>query len=245
MMKKIIESVKYQLQLYFKGSKFVMPFVMMTVFLYFIYFNTAPSEIVANCKITYYFIFFLTVWIGWSVSSFENTIMEQTILLRIQSNSIYYFSKVVFLIVLGFMASTICGVIPIVINLLNGGSLFKQSMTIYDMVNFLLLLCASSLIGSALGSFFHVRVLKDRKTAIGLTILFTLLTFTKTAVINEIPFTKIFLWILPPLDYFSKIYNNEMDSFQLLNSFIIFLILFIYSLLYFTIKSCICYKNKF
>lgn len=245
MMKKIIESVKYQLQLYFKGSKFVMPFIMMAVFLYFMYFNTTSSEIAANCKITYYFIFFLTVWIGWSVSSSENTIMEQTILLRIQSNPIYYFSKVLFLILLGFMASAICGVIPMVINLLNGGALFKRPMTMYDIVNFLLLLCGSSLIGSALGSFFHVRVLKDRKTAIGLTILFTLLTFTKTAVINEIPFTKIFLWILPPLDCFSKIYNNEMDSFQLLNSFIIFLILFIYSLLYFIIRSFICYKNKF
>lgn len=245
MMKKIIESVKYQLQLYFKANKFVMPFTMMAVFLYFMYFNTTSSEIVANCKITYYFIFFLTVWIGWSVSSSENTIMEQTILLRIQSNPIYYFSKVLFLILLSFMTSAICGVIPIVINLLNGGTLFKRPMTIYDIVNFLLLLCGSSLIGGALGSFFHVRVLKDRKVTSGLTILFTLLTFTKTAVINEIPFTKIFLWILPPLDCFSKIYNNEIDSFQLLNSFIIFLILFIYSFLYFTIRSCVCYKNKF
>lgn len=244
-MKKIIESVKYELQLYFKGSKFVMPFIMMAVFLYFVYFKTTSNEIVANCKITYYFIFFLTVGIGWSVSSSENAIMEQTVLLRLQSSLIYYLSKVLFLILLGFMASTICVVIPIIINLLNGGTLFKQSMTIYNIINFLLLLYGSSLIGGALGSFFHVRVLKDRKTAIGLMILFTLLTFTKTAVINEFSFTKIFLWILPSLDCFSKIYNNKMDSFQLQNSFIIFLILFIYSVLYFIIRCSICYKNKF
>jgi len=244
-MKKINELVKYQLHIFFKGSKFVMPLVATAIFLLVMYSGDAmPVGVVASCVITCTFVFLLMVWIGLSVSSDESPIMEQIIFLRVQSNVYYFLSKMLFLIILGFIVNSICLLYPIVINLLSHGVLFERPLTISDILNYLVLLCGSSMAGSSLGSFFHSRVMKDRKMAIVLTVLFATVTITRTLIINSLPLIKIVTWVLPPLDMVSRIYGS-VKFFQIGKSFKVFFILFVYAILAFIVKSFICYKRKF
>ena len=245
MMKKINELVKYQLHIYFKGSKFVMPLVVMAIFLIFMYSSPArPVGVVTSAIITSTFVFLLMVWIGLSISSAESPIMEQIIFLRVHSNVYYYISKMLVLIIVGFTVNSICLLYPIIINLLNNGGVFERPLTIFDILNQLILLCGSSVAGCSLGSFFHPMVMKDRKMAIVLTVLFATVTIARTAIINSLSLVKIITWIFPPLDTVSRIYGNA-EFFQIGKSLKLFLILFVYAILVFIVKSFICYKRKF
>lgn len=244
-MKKIIELVKYQLHIYFKGSRLVMPLVATAIFLLVMYSKSNwPVGVVSSCIITCYWVFLLMVWIGFSVSSAESPLMEQIICLRVQSNVYYYLGKMLFLMILGFIVNIICLLYPIVINLLSQGGLFERPLSVPDILNYFVLLCGSSMAGCSLGSFFHSRVMRDRKLAIVLTVLAATITIVRTAIINWAPFTKIFIWVLPPLDTMSKTYY-EIKFFQIGKSFSLFLILFLYALIVFVVKSFICYKRKF
>jgi len=244
-MKKINELVKYQLHIYFKGSKFVMPLVVTAIFLFVMYSSDArPVGVVTSCLITCNWVFLLMVWIGLSVSSDESPVMEQIIFLRVKSNVYYYLSKMLFLIILGFIVNSICLLYPIIINLLNNGTVFERPLTNFDILNCLILLCGSSVAGCSLGSFFHSRVMKDRKMAIVLTVLFATVTIVKIPIINSFPLIKIVTWILPPLDMVSRIYGS-VKIFQVENSVKLFFILFVYAILVFIVKSLICYRRKF
>jgi len=245
MMKKINELVKYQMHIYFKGSKFVMPFVATAIYLFIMYSPMGwPVGVVTSCVITCNWVFLLMVWVGLSVSSAESPIMEQIIFLRVKSNVCYYLSKMLFLIILGFIVNIICLLYPIVINLLSNGGAFERPLTFFDVINYLIVLCGSSMAGCSLGSFFHSRVMKDRKMAIVMTVLFATVTIARIPIINALPLTKIITWILPPLDMVSRTYGS-VGFFQVGNSFKVFFILFVYAIIAFIVKSLICYKKKF
>lgn len=245
MMKKIIELVKYQLQIYFKGSKFVMPFVAVAIFLFVLYSgDSRPVGVLTSFIISCYWVFILMVWIGLSVSSDESPIMEQIIFLRMQSNVYYYLCKMLCMIIIGFIINSICLLYPIVINLSSHGGLFERTLTISDVLNAFILLSGSSIVGGSLGSFFHPRVMKDRKLAIVLAVLATIITIAKTVIINEVPIIKLFIWILPPLDSVSRIYG-QAEFFNIGKSIGLFLMILLYAIIVFSAKSFICYKRKF
>lgn len=242
-MKKTIELVKYQLMIFFRGSRFIMPLVMMAVFLYMMY-SIKPTGIVDSFSISCYLVFFIMVWIGLSVSSAEDTVMEQIQLLRVRNPVSYYLGKVIFLVVMGLAVDLICVVFPIVQNLLNHKALFLRPLTGYDILNAFLLLWGGSFVGGAIGSFFHPRIMRDRKLAIVLTVLVTILTSIRTTLVQEVPVFRFAAWIFPPLDRVSFVYGQS-DVFQLKKTVMIFLILLLYGIIFSVLKSVICCKKKF
>lgn len=221
-----------------------MPFVTIAIFLFFMYIGSSPGIFVGSIIITYYFVFVLMVWIGGSVSSSESPVMEQIIILRTQNNVFYYISKTIFVIILGLVVNSICLFLPVGMNLLNGGGVFKGAVTISDVINAFILLCGASVAGGSMGSFFHTRVMKDRKLAILLTVLGLICTLARTAITNGAPVTKKIIWILPPLDSVSRVYSKA-SNFETVKSLGIFSVLFLYSIIFFTVKSLICQKRKF
>lgn len=241
-MRKMTELVKFQLQIYFRGNKFVMPLALTSVFIYMIY-STMPVTVVDSILVSCYFAFLTMVWIGFSTSSDENPVMEQIQLLRIQSRWLYYMSKMVFLVTIGGLVSCICTFFPVVQNLLNGGNLFTRQLTGYDVLNGLILLIGYSFVGGAMGSLLHPRVMKDRKTAVALTALLTLLSLTRKAWMKNTPL-RVLAWCFPPVDKVAEVYR-DVDSFRLTQTVIIFSILVIYGIVLGIAKSIICEKKKF
>lgn len=246
-MSKIVELVKYQLRIYFKDSRFIMPFVALAVFLYMMY-SVSPAGIVGCFCVTCYMVFPLMAWVGFSVSSSENEVMEQILMLRVQSNTVYYMGKALFLIIIELLVDFICLVFPLAKNILsylaNKTFIFDRQLMGYDVLNIVLLLVGCSFVGGALGSLLHPCVIRDRKFAVLLTLLAVVLTVIRTSVIQEIPVFKLIAWVLPPIDKILIIYGSE-NSFSLVKTCSIFLPLMLYGVIYSLAKSVICCKRKF
>lgn len=220
-----------------------MPLVVVFIFLYMMYYM-APADIVGCFSITCYFVFVIMTWIGFSVSASENEVMEQIQLLRVQSNSLYYISKVLFLIVLGVLLNCICMIVPVFIHILRHMGLFNRQLTGDDVLNAFILFGGCSFAGGALGSFLHPNVMRDRKAAVLITLLAAALTVIRTSIVSEIPVLKFIAWILPPVDKIFIIYGKE-DCFRLGQTCGIFMLLLVYGVVYSLMKSLICCKRKY
>lgn len=243
MMKKTMNLVKLQLQIYFKGTQFVMPLVGSAVFLYMMY-SIKPLDIVSSFLISSVFLFLMMVWVGLSATFGEDTVTEQLLLLRVQSEVCYYLSKVLFLICIALLADILYAAFPVIQNILNGSDLFTRPVILADVGNALLLQGGSAIAGATLGSLLHPRVLKDRKMILILTVFLTALTVTSTAFIDVIPAMKWILWILPPVMIPAEIYGNA-DFFAIGQTAALFFVLILYAAVYSIIKSIICHRNKF
>lgn len=242
-MKKIINLVKLQVQMYLKGSSFVMPLIVTAIFLYMMY-SIKPLNIVNSYLVSSTFIFLLMVWIGLSVSSSETIVTEQILLLRVQSIGCYYTSKVLFLILIAFFGNLIYTIFPIIQNCMNGYDLFNRQMSIADVSNAFFLQGGCAFMGTAVGSFMHPRVIKNRKIAIALTVCFSVLSIASTAITTSLPAFKAIFWIVPPTMLPAKVYGNS-EFFEWGQTAVIFLILFFYGMVLNVLKSIICHKNKF
>lgn len=146
-------------------------------------------------------------------------------MLKVQSTICYYFSKVIFLIVIGVLVDIICVIVPVIQNFFNHKELFIRPLTGYDLLNAFILLNACSFTGGAMGSVLHPRVMQNRKWAILLTVLLSILTVIKIALLKEVLLFKIVAWIFLPLNKISVVYG-QAGVFQLE-------------------KTIICFKRKF
>lgn len=87
------------------------------------------------------------------------------------------------------------------------GNKFIMPLTAYDVLNAFILVAGCSFAGGALGSLLHPRVMEDRKLAVVLTVLFSVLTVVRTGLVQEITSLKYVAWILPPVDRVSYIWQ--------------------------------------
>ncbi|MDE5866440.1 MAG: hypothetical protein K2H31_07565 [Lachnospiraceae bacterium] len=246
-MSRIVELVKYQLRIYFKGSRFIMPFIVVFLFMYMMYTGIGKVEIVDFFCITCYLVFLVMVWTGFSIASAENEVTEQILMLRVNSNSVYYMGKELFLIVIGFLINCICLFFPVikyVLSIMSQTVIFDRSLMVIDVFNAFILLAGCSIVGGALGSFLHPNVMRDRKAAMLITLLASVLTIIKTSIVSEIPVLKFITWILPPVDKIFITYGKE-DFFRLGQTFGIFMILLGYGVVYSLMKNVICDRRKY
>lgn len=215
--------------------------VVVAVFLNFMY-NLSPAGVVGCFCVTGYFVFVVMAWVGFSVSSSENEVMEQIQLLRVQSNTVYYTGKALFLIIIGLFTDVVCIAFPLIKNVLV--YLFDRPVSGYDVLNIIILIVGCSFVGGALGSMLHPRVMRDRKAAVLLTLLFVALTVIRASVIREMPFFRFIAWILPPIDKIFSAYGSR-NYFSLTQTFSIFIPLVLYGMIYSLLKSVVCCARKF
>ena len=242
MIRKLNKLIKYQLHLYFKGSGFVMPFVVIVAFLYLIC-SSKPIDIVSLYLMSGVFVFLSMVWIGISEVQREDEVMERIMLLRVDSAGIYYMGKAGFLLCVGLIVNLICVLFPIIQSFISGG-LFTRELTVYDAANAFILQGGCAVSGAALGSLFHPRIIRDKKISIILTLFITVISVAKTALVSSIPVLKAVLWLLPPIMMPSQKYA-DMKYFDIRITLQIFVIMTAFGGIYFIIKSILCHRNKF
>lgn len=242
-MRKIIEYLKFQLQMYFKGSSFVMPLIAAAVFLYMMY-SIKPLNVVSSYLISSTVIFLLMMWVGLSVSSGENVVSEQLILLRMQSEGGYYTGKIIFLGCIVLLFDGLFTFFPVVQNLINSGGMFVRPLLVSDVVNAFFIQGGCAIAGAALGSLLHPRVMIDRKLAILLTVLLAVLSVARVSVTAWLPALKVILWVLPPVMLPAEVFGNS-EYFQGGQTAWIFIELMIYGIVYCAVKSLLCHRNKF
>lgn len=241
--RKIAALVKYQLRMYVKENRFLMPLVVMLVLLCFMY-SMSPADVVSCFSMSCYMIFSIMVWIGVTVSAAEDPVMEQIQMLRVESAQCYYMGKVLFVFVLGFTGTCLYLFFPVLVSIIYQGQLFSRQLTILDLFHAFFLLLGSSFAGGALGSILHPTVMRERKMAMLLTILAAVLTIIKGAAVQEIPVLKWITWILPPVNNVMGSYGHA-EFFTFSQTLKIFLFLMTYGIIYSMIKSAVSYKRKF
>ena len=190
--------VKYHLQQYFKTNKFVMPFAVFLIMLCSHY-SVKPLAIIDCLLASSMMVFLIMVWIGGTVCDLENEVSEQILILRVQSKKKYYFSQVLFLLILSLIISLIGIIFPVIQNVINGNQLFERSIVVSDLAGGFVILFLSAFVGGALGELSHPRIFKDRKIGIIFIFLLAVLTLAKGAMIKQTPWMKLILWILPPI----------------------------------------------
>lgn len=170
--------------------------------------------------------------------------MEQLLYLRAGTTVSYYAAKFLFLLCIAVLLDCFYTFFPVIQNKLNGGDMFTGNLGTFEIVNAFILQLGMAFSGAALGNLFHPRVLKDRKLAIVLTVLVSVLSVTRQAITEMNPIFKYVLWIFPPVTKASEVYGN-VTAFQLGQTMGVFCLMLGYAVVYGTVKGVICHKRLF
>ncbi len=199
-MKRIFELVRFNMALFFKSPRFVVPLLAEIIFLFVMYYgNNGKYDISAVLFITVFFSFCLMLWVGNIIISLKNERLEQILLLRTDKYALSI-SELLFVAALSFLVTIVCYVIPMTVNYIGNGCLIKQHIQVYNVLCTLMIVWLGGIIGGVIGSLFHNNIVKDRKTVVLTTILIAILTLSREAIVAQVNWAKYMLFMLPPLD---------------------------------------------
>ena len=211
-MKRIFELVRFNMALFFKSPRFVVPLLAEIIFLFVMYYgNNGKYDISAVLFITVFFSFCLMLWVGNIIISLKNERLEQILLLRTDKYALSI-SELLFVashlkmikrsivIWISFLVTIVCYVIPMTVNYIGNGCLIKQHIQVYNVLCTLMIVWLGGIIGGVIGSLFHNNIVKDRKTVVLTTILIAILTLSREAIVAQVNWAKYMLFMLPPLD---------------------------------------------
>jgi len=235
--------IKYRFKQYFKTSKFVMPLLILIV-VQFVLYSMNPVGVVESFVLSSIFIFVIMVWAGIMSSDLEDPVSEQIIILRIRSEWKYYISQVLFLTVISAVAAAAAIFFPVVINIIDKNQLFIRPLTAADIVCSYFLLWGSALMGSSLGDLFPARVMRDRKMAILLTVLITIISVTKVSLLDTLPLPPILLCVVPPMSEIFAMFGLE-EFYSVWKVVLAVIVLMAYGWLMAGLKIKLLIRNKF
>lgn len=199
-MKRIFELVRFNMALFFKSPRFVVPLLAEIILLFVMYYgNNGKYDISAVLFITVFFSFCLMLWVGNIIISLKNERLEQILLLRTDKYALSI-SELLFVAALSFLVTIVCYVIPMTVNYIGNGCLIKQHIQVYNVLCTLMIVWLGGIIGGVIGSLFHNNIVKDRKTVVLTTILIAILTLSREAIVAQVNWAKYILFMLPPLD---------------------------------------------
>ena len=241
-MRKMWSTAKYRLICYWKGYTFVMPLIVICAFMGMMY-SVKPMDVVSGYLITVYFLFFLMVWIGMTETNRENRVMEQILELRVHKTCAYFGGRLLLLFFLSLFAACLCTVWPFLKNVMEKGTFFNRPYLPADFINSFLLNLGSAYSGAVIGSFLHPDLCRDRRTAISLTALLSMLAALQGMIVNVKPVLKYVLWILPDISFAAVRYGNE-EYFKISISLEYFFMLVDYATVYGVIGSFWQYRKR-
>lgn len=242
-MRKICNVTGYYLHSCILSNKLVMPLAALVAILYCMY-TIMPTFVVDSFNVSCVWLFFLMVWTGMTLNTLEDPIAVQLLILRVGRAWKCYAAETLFYLLVAVFMGTIAALFPVLQNILNKGQLFIRPLLPEDVIFAWLLLCASAMLGASVGHFFHPGVMKNRKLALLLTALAAILAIVKTAVIMEFPWSKTFLWLVPPVADMIK--RLSMQEFYPVDGVMISLVMILsYTCILVLMRILLQLKRKF
>lgn len=238
---KTIYQAKYELQLFYKSSKMGISLGAIGLFMGFLY-TISPLDIMSGFMMTSTFLFILMMIVSFSMIQGEDPTNEAILMLRRKRAIYYYLGKVLTLLLISFFASFICTIFPYIGVLINGEDMFIRKLTFRDFGHSLLIISSAAICGASIGSFFHEKILADRRLASLLVGLVGILSIVKYSVLDAISFSKFILWIIPASTMGLKEYANT-QFFAVDSTLYIVGVYLLFSVVFFVIKSFICTKR--
>lgn len=238
---KTIYQAKYELELFFKSNRIALPIVATALFMGFLY-SISPLDVMSGFMMTSTFLFILMMVVSFSIIQSEDPTNEAILFLRRNSSFKYYLGKVFTLLTISFIFTFVCTVYPFIGVLINGEGMFIRKLTFNDFIHSFFIIFAASICGASVGSFFHEKVLADRRFASLLLALIGILSVVKYSVADTISFSKFILWIIPASTMGIKEYAST-QYFNIETTLSIVIIYMVFATVLFTIKGFICIKR--
>lgn len=188
----------YHFKTYIKSYKLLLPFLIFLIYLFAAY-GIMPFSIVSSFSESAGVLFFIMAYVGFSYAELENPVTEQLVLLRVNNDRIYYLSRLTVLMIIGVIMSVLGILYPLVLNVVNNDHLFTRSVQFEDVVIGFVLHCLMAFLGAMTGSFFHPRIIKNRKMAVLILFFVAVIGISKGALADIFPQSHFATWIFPPV----------------------------------------------
>lgn len=188
----------YHFKSYLKSYKLLLPFLIYLIYLFAAY-GIMPFAIVSSFSESAGVLFFIMAFVGFSYAELENPVTEQLVLLRVNNDTLYYLSRLTVLLIIGVVISILGILYPLVLNSVNNDHLFTRSLQFEDVAIGLFLHCLMAFLGAMTGSFFHPRIIRNRKMAVLLLFFVAVMGISKGAFADYFPPTRLIAWVFPPV----------------------------------------------
>jgi len=132
-MKSIVEMVIYDLQIYLKSNKILLPLASWISVLFIIY-STKPIELLSAFMVSIAAIFFIMIWIGYTYFKNIDKNSRNLMILFCRNRNLYDIANYISLFVLGFVLSFVGVFVNFFNNVFNGFELFTRSLTVNDSI---------------------------------------------------------------------------------------------------------------
>lgn len=232
----MIHMITYNLKLFLRSIKGILPFVVMLIFIGLTYYPGTNTTIQTAVTTSCFFMFFLMIYIGYILCNNDLDISEQCIYVRCRNKINYYLYKVICVLIFSIVLNLI---------LFTSACLFsigsKNALTI---ILWYISAVSVGFCGGAMGQMFHPAIINDRKFSTVFIILISTLCACKTNILNSHPVLHYFFFVFPPIENFTSIcqISNWGEFIIIAKETLIFLI---YGIIYETLKSFIWEKRKF
>lgn len=233
---RMFHMITYDLKLFIRSVKGVLPFIIMCVFLGITYNPNANTDMYAAVVSSCLFSFYILMYIGYILTSNELDVSEQCVYIRCKNKSLYYICKALCIFILSVFSGFVLIAAACVFS--NGDG---NILTV--VVSFLLVVC-SGFCGGSLGQMFHPVIIRDRKLAAVLVVLVALLCACQSGIINIYPYSRYIFVLLPPIGSFEYI-NTITDIISAVSVIKESLIFLTYAIVYELIKSCVWNYKKY
>ena len=218
--------------------------LLILIMVQFVLYSMNPVGVVESFVLSGIFIFVIMVWTSIMSSDLEDPVSEQIIILRIRSEWKYYVSQILFLIVISAAAAAAAVLFPVVINIIDKNQLFIRPLTAGDIACSYFLLWGSAFMGSSLGDLFPARIIRDRKMAILLTVLITVISVTKVSLLDTLPLPAVLLCVVPPMSEIFAMFGLE-EFYSVWKVVLAVIVLMAYGWAMAGLKIKLLVRNKF
>jgi len=188
----------YHFKTHLKSYKLLLPFLIYLIYLFAAY-GIMPFSIVSSFSESAGVLFFIMAYVGFSYAELENPVTEQLVLLRVNNDTLYYLSRLTVLLIIGVVMSLLGLLYPLILNSVNNDHLFTRSLQFDDVAIGFFLHYLMAFLGAMTGSFFHPRIIKNRKMAVLLLFFVAVMGISKGALADYFPPTGFVAWVFPPI----------------------------------------------
>lgn len=223
----LIHLIRYEIKKYLHTSKIVGPLFILFAYLSMA-FSMSPLGVLDSFSICGLVLFSIMIWVGISYNDIDYDMVEQTIYVKLKKKYYMYLSKVVLIIIISVCFSSISMIFALIWNAADQFQLFNRAVSMEDVFYSLIIMLMGATSGGIIGLSLNKFIISKRKIAVIIGVMAGLITITKNGINEEIPFMKLFTWILPPVcDLFEKFSKQEVISVSMFAIPLIWLTLYI------------------
>lgn len=198
---------------YKRSNKYIAPLLTYMILMGVVY-AVKPCYVMTSYTATCIIIYIIAAWIAVTFVDSEDIVQQQLTILHFKKENVYYFSKIVFVYFFILILSVITIFYPILLGC------FIRKIYISDIVIAFMSHAVIGLLGTALGSLFNCRIIKDKKIVVLFLSFILLVSVIRSPLVQALPLFKWITVILPPvyliIDKLSSInYVNLENSIQL------------------------------